>query len=201
MYLFVFLSVCVYLSMYVFIYLYGKYMVIKYMVIKYMYMYFYIHIHIHIHIHMYLEERISDAGLRTIRAHVCVLVCARAPVCASAHVYPRRTVRAPSAGVDRVRLGSQAFYGATTFSANIGAWNIASVTSLSNVCAAFGRRRATAAGALGRGSVRRGTCGDRTADAHAHVCVHVYVLAAVDVDVCTQGCAEGRWNAIVYIYM
>ena len=40
--------------------------------------------------------------------------------------------------VDRVRLGSQAFHTTTSFSANIGAWNIASVTSLYMVCAASG---------------------------------------------------------------
>jgi hypothetical protein len=46
-------------------------------------------------------------------------------------------MRAPSAGVDRVRLGSQAFYWASAFNANIGAWNTARVTSLESVCAAF----------------------------------------------------------------
>ena len=47
-------------------------------------------------------------------------------------------VRALFVGVDRVRLGSQAFYDAYAFNANIGAWNIARVTSLDSVCAAFG---------------------------------------------------------------
>ncbi len=79
--------------------------------------------------------------------------------------------------VELVLLGSQAFYHASAFNANIGAWNTVSVTSLSAVCAAFGRRRATAAGALGRGSARRGTGGDGTADARAHVCVRTVCMS------------------------
>jgi hypothetical protein len=46
-------------------------------------------------------------------------------------------MRARSVGVDRGWLGSQAFTQASAFNANIGAWNIAAVTSLSMVCAAF----------------------------------------------------------------
>jgi surface protein len=45
-------------------------------------------------------------------------------------------VQALSVGVDRVGVGSQAFYLASAFNANIGAWNTASVTTLSAVCAA-----------------------------------------------------------------
>jgi hypothetical protein len=69
-------------------------------------------------------------------------VCTRACVWVWAHPQPRRTVQALSVGVDRVRLGSQAFYLASAFNANIGAWNTAAVTTLSYVRAAFGRRRA-----------------------------------------------------------
>ncbi len=61
--------------------------------------------------------------------------------------------------VDRVRLGLQAFYLAFAFNANIGAWNVASVSNMHEVCAAFGRRRAIGgvhAGTLGRSSMRRG---------------------------------------------
>jgi surface protein len=46
-----------------------------------------------------------------------------------------------------VWFGSQIFNYAIAFKANIGAWNTASVTSMTNVCAAFGP-----ADALGRGS-------------------------------------------------
>ena len=35
-------------------------------------------------------------------------------------------------------FGAQAFYSASAFNANIGAWNTASVTTLYQVCAAFG---------------------------------------------------------------
>ena len=122
--------------------------------------------------------------------------CASFSVCARVRVYRRRNVRARSAGVDRVRFGSQAFSGTTRFSANIGAWNTVSLTTLYYVCAAFGRRRATAAGALGRGLVRRGTC---ARPHHRCTYAHVYVLAAAGVDVCTPSCAEGRWNAAIYI--
>ena len=39
------------------------------------------------------------------------------------------TMRALSAGMDRVRFDSQAFYSATAFIANIGAWNVLRVSS------------------------------------------------------------------------
>jgi hypothetical protein len=57
--------------------------------------------------------------------------------------------------LDRVWLGSQAFYGTSAFNANIGAWNTAAVSTMQGVCAAPGWRRATAANALGRCSMRR----------------------------------------------
>ena len=38
-------------------------------------------------------------------------------------------------GVDRLVVGSQAFYYASAFNANIGSWNTASVTALSSVFA------------------------------------------------------------------
>ena len=34
-------------------------------------------------------------------------------------------------------LGLQAFYGATAFNANIGAWNTASITTMARVCAHY----------------------------------------------------------------
>ena len=103
---------------------------------------------IYIHAYIYIEERITDACVRHRRAHVCVGVCARAGRCGSGRPgICAENVRALSVGADGVRLGSQAFHQALVFNANIGAWNTASVTSLSAVCAAFGPgRRATAAG-------------------------------------------------------
>jgi hypothetical protein len=74
----------------------------------------------------------------TTSAHVCARVCA----CGFGRPRIRAEyVRALSVGVDRVWLGSQAFYGASAFNANIGAWNTAGVTTLDLVCAAFGPRR------------------------------------------------------------
>jgi surface protein len=65
-------------------------------------------------------------------------VRARASVCAWARPHPRQRMRALPAAAERRGLGSQAFYLASAFKANIGAWNTASVTDLSNVCAALG---------------------------------------------------------------
>ncbi len=53
-------------------------------------------------------------------------------------------------------FGAQAFYAASAFNANIGAWNTASVTTLYQVCATPGLAARTMADALGRASVRRG---------------------------------------------
>jgi surface protein len=79
---------------------------------------------------------------------VCVRVCygarARAYSRAHTHAYPAANFRSLSVGVDRVWFCSQTFQSASAFDANIGAWNTASVTDLSGVCAAFGRRRDSA---------------------------------------------------------
>ena len=72
------------------------------------------------------------------RVGPCVCAC----MWVVAHTIFRGNVRALSVGVDRGWLGSQVFFMATAFNANIGAWNIASVSNFSQVCAAFGRRRA-----------------------------------------------------------
>jgi hypothetical protein len=48
-------------------------------------------------------------------------------------------------------FGAQAFYQASAFNANIGAWNTAAVTTLASVCAAPGPAARTMATALGRG--------------------------------------------------
>ncbi len=113
--------------------------------------------------------------------------------------YPRPDVRVLSAGVedvrvlsagvdDCVRLGSQAFTGAEAFNANIGAWNTASITTLSYVCAAF-----RSADALGRSSMRHGG----TTDARARVRTHVYALARAGVHVCMYGCTSEKME---YMY-
>jgi hypothetical protein len=74
-----------------------------------------------------------------------VRACARALVC----VRGRARIRAdacehftppPSVAL----IGSQAFFSASAFNANIGAWNTASVTTLFTVCAASGPARTAA---------------------------------------------------------
>jgi hypothetical protein len=114
----------------------------------------------------YTDERIADAGpphtrarAASVRARVlrpCARVCcvrarARLRVCDWASPHPRRHVRARSVSVDRGWLGSQAFYSAEAFNANIGAWNTARVTMLDYVCPALSARR----DALGGSSMRR----------------------------------------------
>ena len=71
-------------------------------------------------------------------SHVCV--CARARVRVR---FGHRRIRSEPCerlpvGVDRGWLGAQAFYSASAFNANIGAWNTAAVTTFVGVCAAFG---------------------------------------------------------------
>ncbi len=80
-----------------------------------------------------------------------------------------------SAGADRVWLGSQAFYAANKFNANIGAWNTAKVANMGGVCAAFGpaaahrggRTRPVFDAALPLCAVARPMC------ARAYMCEHV----------------------------
>jgi surface protein len=81
-----------------------------------------------------MRARATDA--RTWCAHVraCGCVCGRPRICAE----PGEPCRV---GVDRVRLGAQAFFqkvfaSISEFNANISAWNTARVTDLSYVCAA-----------------------------------------------------------------
>jgi hypothetical protein len=123
------------------------------------------------------EERVTDSRMHHRRAPVCSRASARACVCVWVHTYPRRTVRARSVGVDRVRLGSQAFQAASAFNAHIGSWNTASVTTLSNVCADFGRRRAT---------LRTSRCSMRRTRMCVETCRH---SIAVYVHSCLRGCA------------
>jgi hypothetical protein len=104
-------------------------------------------------------------------------MCARLWVRVWAHPYPRRTVRALSDGVDRMRLCAQAFHEATVFNADIGAWNTASVSNMYIVCAALrpggappqAFRTRSAGLRLRRPIVRGGTA---DAFACAHTCRH-----------------------------
>jgi hypothetical protein len=106
-------------------------------------------------------------------------------------------MRARSVGVDRMWLGSaagsQAFWSASAFNANIGAWNTASVTTLSYVCAAFSARAARHRGRDALGGVfdaARAVVPSGTADARAHVfCADVRARACAGVTVCRYSCA------------
>ncbi len=119
---------------------------------------------------------------------------ARECVCDWALAHPRRHVRAPSGGVDRGWLGSQAFMNALAFDANIGAWNTASVSNMADVCAAVSARAARHRGrdALGGvvgaawAGVRGGTAEAR---ARARVCADVWARACAGVHVCRYSCA------------
>jgi hypothetical protein len=88
-------------------------------------------------------------------------------------------------------FGSQAFsFAAAAFNANIGVWNTARVTSLSEVCAAFPARAARQCkrDALGGCSVRRGPlCAAATAD--VCLCANVWARACAVVHVCRHSCA------------
>ncbi len=75
-----------------------------------------------------------------LHVHVCCVVGRARVRTACEHSEPPSTVEF---------VGSQAFSGATAFNAAIGAWNTAGVFNMTAVCATFGRRRATAADALG----------------------------------------------------
>jgi hypothetical protein len=97
-------------------------------------------LHACIYIHARLATPMNGSPMQARRTHArtCrVRARARVSVCDWAPTHPRRHMRARSAGVDRGWLGPQAFNSATAFSADIGAWNTARVTTLSAVCAAY----------------------------------------------------------------
>ncbi len=65
------------------------------------------------------------------------LMCAGACACGRQCIDAEPCEVFPSA-LECVRLGPQAFQGASAFNANIGAWNTAAVTDLTYVCVPFG---------------------------------------------------------------
>ncbi len=106
--------------------------------------------------------------VRTGRRYACVHQCATvtdrlcahglAGSCCGLGLNPETLNRAkpcPSAWT-ACGFGAQAFRSASAFSADIGAWNTARVTTLVSVCAARGPAARTTADALGRASMRRG---------------------------------------------
>ena len=135
-------------------------------------------------------------------AHPCALMGARAWVraCFGAHASaPNRASPCPSAST-ACGFGAQAFNSASAFNANIGAWNTARVTDVTQVCAAPGAAARTMADALGRGfDAARPVVRGGTADARA--CAHVRALACAGDHVCRYGCAEERFDVCTRIYM
>ena len=110
-----------------------------------------------------------------------------------------RASRCPSAST-ACGFGAQAFYSASAFNANIGAWNTASVSSLSYVCAAPGPAARTMADALGQGfDAARPVVRGGTADARAlaHTCRHSLARGHG----CRYGRAEGRLGTCIRIYV
>ena len=134
-------------------------------------------------INIYADERIADAGPPHTRARVL-----RPSARARARAIGRARIRADAcerlpAGVDRGWLGAQAFNGAPAFNANIGAWNTAAVTTLSNVCAAFSARAARHHGRDALGGVFDAAravarvCAQTCGHAHARVSTCVGIAA------------------------
>jgi surface protein len=141
--------------------------------------------HACIYLHARLAIPTTGSPMRARPSHAlrpcCVRVSARVRACDWAPTHPRRHMRARLVGVDRGWLGSQAFYSASAFNADIGAWNTASVSTMANVCAAFSARAARHRGrdGLGGSSARR-----RRRCALACVCADVWARACADVPLC-----------------
>ena len=86
---------------------------------------------------MYMYTAVRGRYGRAHAPHVCVRARARACATGRPRIRAKTCERLP-VGVDRGWLGAQAFQSASAFNADIGAWNTASVITLSFVCAAFG---------------------------------------------------------------
>ncbi len=82
-------------------------------------------------------RQLANAGPPHTRAHV-LRPCARARVRVRLGAHASAPAHASAFRRRRPRVARlQAFYGALAFNADIGAWNTAAVTTLSNVCAGF----------------------------------------------------------------
>ncbi len=135
-------------------------------------------------LHGRTDRRCGPAAHTHTSADVLRPMCAQVCVSDWALTHRRRHMRAPSVGVDRVRLGAQAFQNASAFNANIGAWNTAAVTSLANVCAAFSARaaRQRQQDTLGGSSMRLAPLCAAGPPMRARVCVRRRV------GTCMRGC-------------
>ncbi len=156
--------------------------------------------HVSISMRVWLPRRTDrrcGPAARTRPRAASVQACARA--CAIGQ--PRRHVRAPSVGVDRVRLGSQAFRLAFVFNADIGAWTTASVSNMQSVCAAFS---ATGGAPPQAGHARRVVLASRAVFARrrrrrACVCEDVWPHACAGAHVCRYRCAYERRELCRYV--
>ncbi len=136
--------------------------------------------------------------------YICICICISVHICIC--IYISVSVSVYVYAYVYVRIGSQAFYYALGFNANIGAWNIASVSNMNYVCAAFlawaarHRRR----DALGRvfdaaRAVARGGAAD--ALSLSCVCADVWALACAGVHVCRYSCAYERRDTCTDVYI
>ncbi len=133
---------------------------------------------------------------------------ARVRVCEWAPTHPRRHMRAPFVGMDRVWFGSQAFREASAFNANIGAWNTASVSNMQSVCAALSARAARQRGGMrtagrrcgaGRGVPRRRRCARVCALACGHA--HARVSPCVGIAMRSKDRLYVRMYVNVYMFI
>jgi hypothetical protein len=98
-------------------------------------------------------------------------------------------------------FGAQAFYFASAFNANIGAWNTAAVTTLYQVCAAPGAAARTMADAPGWPSVRRGRLCAAALPMRARVRTRAGTRLRGAMGVGTAGRRGGSVHASEYIYI
>ncbi len=128
---------------------------------------------------------------RRTRAHV-LRACARARAIWRPRIRADTYERVPSAWT-ACGFGAQAFQRASAFNAKIGAWNTASVTSLSYVFAAFPARAARQCKRDALGGVvdaaRAVVCGGYRRCALTRVCADVLARACAGVHVCRYSCA------------
>ncbi len=144
-----------------------------------------------------MRAPVCDGDGSAVCARVCGLVLRARPKAETLH----RASPCPSAWT-ACGFGAQAFGSllASAFNANIGAWNIARVTTLDYVCATpgpggahYGGRARPGFGAA-RPVVRGGTADVR---AHAHTCRHSLARGLG----CRYGRPEGRLDTCIRTYI
>jgi hypothetical protein len=153
-----------------------------------------------------LATRTTGSPMRARRTHARTC-CVRARACACASGRPRICAgtreRVPSVSTAAGWLGSQAFYSASRFNANIGAWNTAGVTSLYGVCAASSAwaARHPRRDALGGSSMRRGPSCEAGPPMQAHVCAQTWGHAHARASPCVGKDARTKDGIYVWIHI